>query len=651
MSAPPPTRVGRASAARWRWSTWSLTRKLPVLTAVVVVLVVGTSLALAYDALRRARIEGVHERLQQLVRQIVAGSETTMRARAAVFRQAAADPAVHAALRDPAAPIASAESVLARLRAAPDSSLPIELWSVDGGRVARVGREPDGDSLAARSPELRGASGPFLPATAPADTIQYGAFYGASGGVFYWTLVPVMEGSRRIGVIAQQRRYSATTQNARTVKALIGDEAELYLHNTTDNFWSSYTGAPTSAIAGLDTSTGDYRGERVGVGDVIAAQARVTGTAWGITLEAPVSAVLLEPRATLRRLAMISALIAFAGVAVAWLVSRRITAPLASLTEAAESIARGEYATRVQERRDGATTDDEVARLAASVNRMVGEVEQSHRALEQRVAEARSVSEELAHTNEELRQITAEAGQARDAAEHANRAKSDFLAVMSHELRTPLNAIGGYTEIMQLGIYGEVSAQQRDALHRITRSQQLLLSLINDVLNFAKLDAGRVHFDMADVPLGETLGAVEVLVAPQLHARQITYSFVPPEPSLAVRADPEKLQQVVLNLLSNAIKFTEPRGRIALTCGPQGDDLACIAVADTGVGIAEDRLASIFDPFVQVGRALNSAHEGIGLGLSISRDLADAMGGSLTAESTPGVGSTFTLLLRRAHGN
>jgi PAS domain S-box-containing protein len=249
-----------------------------------------------------------------------------------------------------------------------------------------------------------------------------------------------------------------------------------------------------------------------------------------------------------------------------------------------------------------------------------------------------------------------EAERARAEAEAANRAKSEFLAVMSHELRTPLNAIGGYAELLEMGLRGPVTAQQREDLTRIQKSQQHLLGLINEVLNYARLETGSVRYDVAEVAVAGVLAAVESLVQPQVRAKGLTLSLAACPPSLAVRGDAEKLRQVLLNLLSNAVKFTDAGGRIRIACEPPAADaapdtpdaLVRIAVHDTGVGIAADQLQAIFEPFVQVGRALNNPGEGTGLGLAISRDLARGMGGDLTAESTPGVGSTFTLTLPRA---
>ncbi|MGI8510267.1 MAG: PAS domain S-box protein [Gemmatimonadaceae bacterium] len=238
-----------------------------------------------------------------------------------------------------------------------------------------------------------------------------------------------------------------------------------------------------------------------------------------------------------------------------------------------------------------------------------------------------------------------EAERLREVADAANLAKTQFLANVSHELRTPLNAIGGYTELMSLGIRGPTTAAQQEDLKRIARSQRHLLGLINDILNFARLEAGRVEFDLTSIRVRDIIGTVESLVAPQLQAKGIEYTW--DVDGVRVMADGEKVSQVLLNLLSNAIKFTPSNGRITITSDADASDVR-IHVHDTGIGIAGDRLDAIFEPFIQLSRTLSQPTEGTGLGLAISRDLARGMGGELTVESEPGKGSTFTLALKRA---
>ena len=229
----------------------------------------------------------------------------------------------------------------------------------------------------------------------------------------------------------------------------------------------------------------------------------------------------------------------------------------------------------------------------------------------------------------------------------ASRAKSEFLASMSHELRTPLNAIGGYAELLALGVRGSLNADQAQDIARIRRSQKHLLTLINDVLNFAKVDAGQAEYRMTAVPVDEALKDTESMIAPQVLAKGLKYSYKPAGRSESVLADPEKMQQIVLNLLSNAVKFTGTGGTIAVTSTPRANCIE-IAVKDTGVGIPEEKIDKVFDPFVQAGRQLNQPAQGVGLGLAISRDLARAMNGEITLDSEVGKGSTFTLSLPRA---
>jgi PAS domain S-box-containing protein len=232
-------------------------------------------------------------------------------------------------------------------------------------------------------------------------------------------------------------------------------------------------------------------------------------------------------------------------------------------------------------------------------------------------------------------------------AESANKAKAEFLAAMSHELRTPLNAIGGYAQLLATGLGGPVTEEQRAYLERIRRSQQHLMAIITDLLNFSRIEAGQLSYDIQRVPLGEVLEGVLAMVEPQLLAKELTLEADPIEKPVTALADRSKVEQILINLLSNALKFTEPGGRITVSYFAERDQVGAV-VRDTGIGIPDDRLEDIFEPFVQVGRSLTSAHEGTGLGLAISRDLARGMGGDLTVDSVLGEGSAFRLTLPSA---
>lgn len=266
-----------------------------------------------------------------------------------------------------------------------------------------------------------------------------------------------------------------------------------------------------------------------------------------------------------------------------------------------------------------------------------------------KVAEA--AQEELTETNEryaeqaiELELQQEELVRQRQIADDANQAKSKFLAVMSHELRTPLNAIAGYVQLIEMGVHGPVTEEQLVALDRIRRSQLHLLRLINDVLNLARIEAGRVDYKIRSIPLADVVTTVMPMVEPQLAAKGVT-SRALLEGAGLVRADREKLEQIVLNLLTNAAKFTQSGGmvtvRVRNDCGIPGR--TCLDVEDTGIGIPEELQAGIFEPFVQVDT--DNRKEGSGLGLAISRDLARGMGADLVVNSVPNKGSTFTVIL------
>jgi signal transduction histidine kinase len=249
---------------------------------------------------------------------------------------------------------------------------------------------------------------------------------------------------------------------------------------------------------------------------------------------------------------------------------------------------------------------------------------------------------ERARQDAEVARTLAEA--ARQRAEAANLAKSDFLAMMSHELRTPLNAIRGYAQLLDLGVRGPVTDAQHEDLGRIQQSERHLLGLIEDLLNFTRIERGHLEYDLRPVAVAQALDEVVILIAPQMRAKGIEHEVSLVDPAIAVQADDVRLQQILLNLLSNAVKFGEPGGRVAVTSDYDGQNVR-IRVEDNGRGIPSDKLEVIFDPFVQVDGGLTRDTSGIGLGLAISRQLARAMHGDLTAESTLGVGATFILCL------
>ena len=239
---------------------------------------------------------------------------------------------------------------------------------------------------------------------------------------------------------------------------------------------------------------------------------------------------------------------------------------------------------------------------------------------------------------------------ARATAEDANQAKGEFLAAMSHELRTPLNAIAGHIDLIAMEIYGPLEEKQREALHRVKRAQQHLLSLIDDLLSFARIEGGKVEYRLESITLRNVLSDVAPMIEPQMAAKNLNYDVSVPEEIIEVIADREKLVQVVLNLLSNAVKFTPTGGTIAVSVRPSArSNCIDLCVSDSGVGVPPDKVQAIFDPFVQLSTSPSDRHEGTGLGLAISRDLARGMGGDLYVESAVGKGATFAIELPLAN--
>jgi signal transduction histidine kinase len=259
-----------------------------------------------------------------------------------------------------------------------------------------------------------------------------------------------------------------------------------------------------------------------------------------------------------------------------------------------------------------------------------------------------------------LRDATAE-HEARAAAEAASRAKSHFLATTSHEIRTPINAIIGYTELLELGIPGPLTPDQRTYLERVRLSSRHLLGVVNQVLDVSKIEAGRMVVRVRPAGADDAAAAATALVETQAQARGVALtSACAGVGDVAYLGDPDRVEQILVNLLTNAVKFTEPGGSVTLTCGgarvpatdaevePHDRGWMYYRVEDTGIGIPPDRLASVFEPFVQVEQGHTRVHQGTGLGLTISRRLARMMGGDVTVRSTPGEGSTFFVWLPAA---
>jgi signal transduction histidine kinase len=604
----------------------TLARKLALLTGVVIAVSLLIVLGVAREILIGSAIERGDEGLKRATHELVTLAETGIRQTRSRYSEAAHREPVRRALLaasagNPSGParssgdttIVAAQKVLAELSAPNDSGLPIELWNADGRRVVLVGN--DEPVLAELPSEGTPLGSPRIPRegireVARTDSLQIGHLYSTGNHVYYWLVMPVIDQGKAIGYIAHQRRIAQNPQADRSIRALAGAGVGTYYRNTDGTLWATLAGVP--AVPSRIRTGDSTRAEGVSGEQLLIADEHINGTPLDVVMARSVRDVVAPARATLNVLLLVALVLLILGMGAALVIGNRVARPIGLVAEGAEAIARGQYDTRVP-----TTGDAEIARLAASFNHMANEVALAHQALEQQTADAKA----------------------------ANRAKSEFLATMSHELRTPLNAIAGYAELLEMGLRGPVTdAQQRD-LVRIRSNGQHLLGLISSVLDLNRIERGQVAYDLTSIAIGPFLADLDALVSPQATAKALTLEYVPTDTELAVRADREKLRQIILNLLSNAIRFTPPGGRIRLSATPLDGAHVAVYIEDTGPGIPHERRDHVFEPFVQLDRSLTQSHGGLGLGLAISRDLARGMQGDLALDSHTRSGARFILTL------
>lgn len=361
---------------------------------------------------------------------------------------------------------------------------------------------------------------------------------------------------------------------------------------------------------------------------------------------------------------MIAAGVMLLALGTAWLLVRRlgrvVTSPIVAIT----GIARNVVATRDYSRRAELISNDEAAELAESFNAMLGVIEQRTRALESSYRDVAREAEERASARQEVMRLNAELEQrvhertgqlelankelehAIDEARRANQAKSAFLSSMSHELRTPLNAILGFAQILGSEAMPTTEEQKREFAGHIVKAGNHLLTLINEILDLAKVESGTVALSIEPVGVDDVVLECRAMIEPMAAARGIRTGF--PEPcGRLVRADRTRLKQVLLNLLSNAVKYNREGGAVSLSCLPGGPGRIRLSVQDTGLGLSHEQLGHLFEPFNRLGQE-NGAQEGTGIGLVLTRRLVEMMGGEIAVRSSAGVGSVFSIELDAA---
>jgi signal transduction histidine kinase/ActR/RegA family two-component response regulator len=346
---------------------------------------------------------------------------------------------------------------------------------------------------------------------------------------------------------------------------------------------------------------------------------------------------------------------------IAFLLTRRLgqvlTAPILSISE----VARDVVASRDYAQRATRISNDETGELADSFNAMLSEIEArtgaleySNQALAREADERARAQEEVMRLNQhlegrvqerthQLEVINQELALAMEAANSANAAKSAFLSSMSHELRTPLNAILGFAQILTSESLPTTVVQKREFANHILKSGRHLLTLINEILDLAKVESGTVALSMEPVALDDMLAECRDMVEPMGRPRKIRMLF-PDATGAVVLADRTRLKQVLLNLLSNAVKYNREMGAVVFDCAVQGPDRVRLSVQDTGLGLRADQVDALFQPFNRLGQE-NGSEEGTGIGLVVTRRLVELMGGAIGVSSSVGVGTVFWIEL------
>ncbi|HEY2896457.1 MAG TPA: HAMP domain-containing sensor histidine kinase [Gemmatimonadaceae bacterium] len=605
-----------------------LGRKLPLLISGLILLVLLASSGAAYLEVERSASTAANDRVTKLASQLAEMLHSSVIARGVTMRSVASDSAVKRLLRSPgtgALDLSPGVShALERLILPTDSAGVIEVWDASGHPRARfAGSATSAEDVTENAQRQKLVSHETRPGGL--DSVYTGPFYSRGDSVYTWYVQPMVSAGLTTGFLAQRVRLANDTASKTAELALreiMGPGLDLYIANTSNELRTTITGDISVQPADLKSAQGPvlYRDPRTG--EMLGAKATIPTTPWVVQIAMPRSVVSAPPREFMRRMSFVALITLVGGALLAWLISREVTQPLAELTAATNDLSTGEY-----ERRVHIDRADELGRLGNAFNLMVERVSESRAAIEQQRSEA-----ELA----------------RRQAVDASQAKSDFLAVMSHELRTPLNAILGFSSLMIDGISGPVNEQQRMQLARIKSGGQHLLSLIDEILSLSRLEARReeVYVESGDACLAARDAVA--LAEPMAALKGLALETNIPAGPCECRTDFTKLRQILLNLLSNAIKFTN-EGTVALELRMEGADMLYV-VSDTGIGIAPEHRARIFEPFYQVEMSKARRVAGTGLGLSVTRHLARLLGGDVNLCEQNPVGCTFEVRIPRYVG-
>lgn len=585
----------------------SLRTRLPFLVSALLAVVLAFFLWTAYSSVEATLTAAAGQRAQAAADQLanlIEGSRT-----ANTLGRLGTDADILRFLRTRAD--ADLEVVRRRLSGfATSSPRRVELWDSAGTRLLEVLLPAERRDLVAKT--LPPASPPFFPGIGPLQ---------GSEAVYSDAVAEILDesaiGLDRAPVIGYVIIRSTFSENPPGIfSRLVGGDASVRVTNQTGGTWSDFSRVVPGAPVDLrQPGVSQYRR---GDGQMrLGAAAHIRDTPWAVWVDFPLDTVLEPARTFLLR--MTGTAFVFLGLSAlaVGIVSARITRPLSKLSQVATRIAAGDYSQHVDTRRT-----DEIGRLANAFNMMSHEVQATHNRLETKVAER-----------------TTELIDARRAADRASHAKSEFLSRMSHELRTPLNAIMGFAQVLQLDT---LTPDQSEGVNHILRGGRHLLGLINEVLDVTRIETGALSLSPEPVVVDDIVDHAVSLIRPLAARRGITVDVE--QSHTYVLADRQRLNQILFNLLSNAVKYNRAAGKVHVSARRNEASQVDIAVADTGAGIPPEKLDMLFTPFERLG-AETSDVEGTGLGLALARGLAEAMKGSLTAESVVDHGSVFRLTL------
>ena len=618
-------------------SVLSLERKLPILIGGLVTGALVAMLLFVQWELRASALQAASERLPIVGSQLAESLREVIAQRASKYEAVAREPLLVEYLNGASSDAYAVRRLLESLQSPVELDLPVQLRNATGRVTAASGTMPAAGERAAGAEPPRG------------DRVLYGGFDVSTHGPGYWVSVPVWEGGSIIGHITQRRSIGGAGVDR--LEGLVGGDVEFSLAHVSGGEWAGLDGSLLSGVPRVALNDEPFNYTRDDGAEYLAYTRLLHDTPWLLVTHMPMSAVTARTDHVLKRLGMVGAFLLALGLLAAWFVSRSVTRPLSQLGGVADAIAAGDYSRRAHMDRV-----DEIGRLARSFDAMAARVDGTHAELERRFREAQALAGELELANARLHAAIRDAENARTDAQHASSAKSEFLATMSHEIRTPINAIIGYTDLLDLRIGGTLTEQQQNYVARIRMSSEHLTSVVNDVLDFAKIESGQMRISRDVRAARASIDSAVSMLQARANEKNIRVTVAGAVEAVFL-GDAQRVQQILLNLLSNAIKFTPAGGTVAVECdyresrGFGEDDSAtrtawtCIAVRDNGIGISPDQIGPIFEPFVQGTGGYTRPHGGTGLGLAISRSLARMMEGDLTVESEAGSGSTFTLWL------